>query len=79
METYSSARYFPGYDYPIDRLFWGALIFLALFVSCFLAWKAIEVLRNRKKPSAPSRATTSAAAKAAADAGTDEPPWSDDR
>jgi hypothetical protein len=25
------------------------LIFLALFVSCFLAWKAIEQLRNRRQ------------------------------
>lgn len=29
------------------RFFWGALIFLALFVACFLVWKAIEWLRNR--------------------------------
>jgi hypothetical protein len=35
--------------YEISTLFWGALIFLALFVSCFLAWKAIEWLRYRRK------------------------------
>jgi hypothetical protein len=35
--------------YDISPLLWGALIFLALFVSCFLAWKAIEWLRYRKK------------------------------
>jgi hypothetical protein len=35
--------------YDISTLFWGALIFLALFVSCFLAWKAIEWLRNPTK------------------------------
>ena len=29
--------------------FWGALIFLALFLSCFLAWKGIEWLRKRRK------------------------------
>jgi hypothetical protein len=61
-------------DFDIDTLFWGALIFLALFVSCFLVWKAIEWLRNGTKPSAPSRANTSAAPKAAADAGTDLSP-----
>jgi hypothetical protein len=32
-----------------DPQLWGALIFLALFVSCLLAWKAIEWLRNRRK------------------------------
>jgi hypothetical protein len=35
-------------NYEISPLFWGALIFLAFFVSCFLAWKAIEWLRYRK-------------------------------
>lgn len=40
------ARYYRHYDFPISTLFWGALIFLALFVSCFLVWKAIERLRN---------------------------------
>jgi hypothetical protein len=35
--------------YDISTLLWGALIFLALFVSCFLAWKAIEWLRYRRK------------------------------
>jgi hypothetical protein len=49
------ARYYGDYDFPISTLFWGALIFLALFVSCFLVWKAIERLRNGKKPSAPPR------------------------
>jgi hypothetical protein len=33
----------------IGGLFWGALIFLGLFVSCFLAWKGIEWLRKRRK------------------------------
>jgi hypothetical protein len=33
----------------VSTLFWGALIFLAVFVSCFFAWKAIEWLRNRRK------------------------------
>ena len=31
----------------IDGLFWGTLIFLALFVSWCLLWKAIEGRRNR--------------------------------
>jgi hypothetical protein len=32
----SAANYDP-HAFDIDTLFWGALIFLALFVSCFLA------------------------------------------
>ena len=44
MEMY--ARYYGDYDFPISTLFWGASVFLALFVSCFLVWKAIERLRN---------------------------------
>jgi hypothetical protein len=32
-----------------STMFWGAVIFLAVFVSCFFAWKAIERLRNRRK------------------------------
>jgi hypothetical protein len=39
----------PGSDYAIGALFLVTLIFLALFVSCFLAWKAIAWLRNRSK------------------------------
>ena len=39
----------PGSDYAIEALFLVTLIVLALFVSCFLAWKAIEWLRNRRK------------------------------
>ena len=31
----------------IDTFFWGALIFLALFVSTFLLWKAIQGPGNR--------------------------------
>jgi hypothetical protein len=34
---------------PNLHAFLGALIFLALFVSCFLVWKAIEWLRDRRK------------------------------
>ena len=30
----------------------GALIFLVVFVSCFLTWKAIGSLRNRRKSDA---------------------------
>ncbi|MDT5362215.1 MAG: hypothetical protein QOC69_3977 [Mycobacterium sp.] len=50
MDTYA-AKYYPvhEHEFEISTLFWGALIFLALFVSCFLAWKAIEWLRNRRK------------------------------
>jgi hypothetical protein len=51
-EKGAATRYRPRHNrhgYDIDTLFWGALIFLALFVSCFLAWKAIERLRNRRK------------------------------
>lgn len=32
-------RYPRGYDFPIDDLFWGAVIFLGLFLVCFFAWK----------------------------------------
>ena len=39
----------PGSDYAIEALFLVTLIFLALFVSCGLAGKAIEWLRNRRK------------------------------
>ena len=39
----------PGSDYAIEALFLVTLIVLALFVSCFLAWKAIAWLRNRRK------------------------------
>jgi hypothetical protein len=40
-------EYYHSFD--TDTLFWGALIFLALFPSFFFAWKAIEWLRNRRK------------------------------
>jgi hypothetical protein len=52
------------------------LIFLAVFVCCFVVWKAIEWLRNRKV-SAPARGTTSVEADAgpAADARTDLSPF----
>jgi hypothetical protein len=46
MERYA-AQYPPGDEYEISTLLWGALVFLALFASCFLAWRAIEWLRNR--------------------------------
>jgi hypothetical protein len=49
MKTYVAATYPRGYEYPISTLFWGALIVLAVFVSCFLAWKAIEWVRNRRQ------------------------------
>ena len=53
-------------DIP-DTLFWGALIFLALFVFCFLVWKALEGRGNRttldgvamtEDPKAPPRPVT---------------------
>jgi hypothetical protein len=44
MEMYDPA----GYNFPISTLFWGALVFVALFVCCLLAWKAIQWLRNRR-------------------------------
>ena len=47
MEIYA-ARYDP-HAFDIDRLFWGALIFLAVFVCCFLVWKAIERPHNGRK------------------------------
>ena len=48
MEMYA-ARYPRGHEFPISTFFWGALIFLALFVFCFLAWKVVERRRNRGK------------------------------
>ena len=48
MGTYVAATYTRGYDFRISTLFWGAVIVIALFVSCLLAWKAIEWVRNRK-------------------------------
>ena len=32
-----------------STLFWEAVVFLAVVVSCFFAWKAIDWLRNRRK------------------------------
>ena len=53
VETYAVRRPYRGRgrygDFDIDMLFRGALIFLALFLSCFLAWKGIEWLRKRRK------------------------------
>jgi hypothetical protein len=47
MELYA-ALYPDGYEFPIQ----GALVFLALFMACFLAWKAVEWLRKRGKSDA---------------------------
>lgn len=49
MWTYVAATYPGGYDFPISTLFWRAVIVVALFVSCLLAWKAIGWVRNRGK------------------------------
>ena len=49
MGTYVAARYFPGYEFEISTLFWGALILVALVVACLFAWKAIQWLLNRRK------------------------------
>jgi hypothetical protein len=52
MEVYIAQNYPPGYDFPISTistLFWGATIFVALFVVCVLTWKTIEWLRDREK------------------------------
>lgn len=34
--------YPPGYYFPIDGLFWGAVIFLVLFLVCFSVWKVMS-------------------------------------
>jgi hypothetical protein len=50
METYTAtlyARLDDRHAADIDGFFWGALIFLALFVGLFLLWKAIDGRRNR--------------------------------
>jgi len=49
MGTYVAARYYPGYEFEISTLFWGALILVALVVACLFAWKAIQWLLNRRK------------------------------
>ena len=49
METYVAARYYPGYEFEISTLFWGALILVALVVACLFARKAIQWLLNRRK------------------------------
>jgi hypothetical protein len=50
METYAVRPYNGRYgDFDISTLFWGALVFLALFVFCLFAWRAIDWLRNRRK------------------------------
>ena len=49
VETSAATSYDYGHAFDIDTLFCGALIFLALFLSCFLAWKEIEWLRKRRK------------------------------
>ena len=49
MGTHVAATYPRGYDFPISTLFWGAVMVIALFVSCRLAWKAIGWVRNRRR------------------------------
>jgi hypothetical protein len=44
------ARYYGDYNFPISDFLWGALIFVALVLSVILAARALEWLRNRKKP-----------------------------
>jgi hypothetical protein len=51
LEIYLAARSHSDVaaDVPIATLFWGAVIFLALFIVCLLVRKAVERLRSRKK------------------------------
>jgi hypothetical protein len=49
VETSAATSYDYRHAFDIDTLFWGALIFLALFLCCFLTWKAIEWLRSPTK------------------------------
>src|SRR4051812_36525601 len=49
IETSARRRRYYGRDprfFDIDTLVWGALIALALFLLCFLAWKAINGKRR---------------------------------
>jgi hypothetical protein len=48
MEIYA-AQYPRGYDFPINTLFWGAVIVVALVAACLLVRKASEGPRNRRK------------------------------
>ena len=57
MKTYIAATDYPENEF--STFFWGALIFLAVVVSCFFLWKAVEWLRSRM--AFHGRATTSRA------------------
>jgi hypothetical protein len=49
IEASARRRRYYGRDphiFDIDTLFWGAVIFLALFLLCFLAWKVINGKRE---------------------------------
>lgn len=55
MEMYLARHYDTHYGYygpPIETLFAGAVLSMALFTTCFLAWKAIEQLREANMKSA---------------------------
>jgi len=44
-----AAQYPRGYDFPINTLFWGAVIVVPLVAAYLLVGKAIEVPRKRRK------------------------------
>jgi hypothetical protein len=67
METYAARPLGAGGNVSISELFWGALVFVALFVCCLLAWKAIQWLRNRMQ--------FNGAAAGAGDKKDNENPW----
>ena len=51
METHAVRAYNGRYgDFDISTLFWGALVAVAVFGFCLFASKAINWLRNRRKP-----------------------------
>ena len=68
MEIYTATHYLSGLDDPhaadIGTFFWGALILLALFVSCFLLWNAIVGRGNRDHPPSSRRRLTGGPPKA---------------
>jgi hypothetical protein len=33
-------------DYEISTLFWGAIVVVAVFITCFASWKLVELIRN---------------------------------
>ena len=55
MEMLLARHYDTEYGLPFEALFAGAVLSMALFATCFLAWKAIVQLRAANMRSAGKR------------------------